>query len=192
MSEIKRKIMWHRVTTLTETWVLGSYIPPSMWVFVVVPSGDIPVPCRKNLPRAGVAQSMIIWRIIDDTKTMTFATGTRGRRHLKYRVGWVVVGSDVVVGWDPMGYVPFDVWVYISWTLAPFGMIPIGPGSSSSKDCPTIIKIMLLTHLLTCPPLTTPPPYCSFISNIKTCDPPLQQKHVCKRQYRIHHSPRNL
>jgi len=75
-----------------------------------------------------------------------------------------------VVGWDPMGYVPFDGLAYISWTLAPFGMIPIGPGSSSSKDRPTVIKITSLTHPLACLSLMTPPPHRSFVSNIKTCD----------------------
>ena len=50
-----------------------------------------------------------------------------------------------------------DGLAYIPWTLVPFGMIPIGPGSSSSEDHSTIIKITSLTHPLTRPSLTTPP-----------------------------------
>jgi len=44
--------------------------------------------------------------------------------------------SDVVVGWDPMGYIPFANWLTSPRTLAPFSMILIGPGSSSPKDHP--------------------------------------------------------
>jgi len=50
-----------------------------------------------------------------------------------------------------------DGLAYIPWTLAPFGMIPIGPGSSSSKDRPSVIKITSLTHPLTHSSLTSPP-----------------------------------
>jgi len=50
-----------------------------------------------------------------------------------------------------------DGLAYIPWTLAPFGTIPIGPGSSSSEDRPSVIKITSLTHPLTRPSLTSPP-----------------------------------
>jgi len=59
-----------------------------------------------------------------------------------------------------MGYIPFNVLAYIPWTLVPFNMIPIGPGSSSSEDRPTVIKITMLTHLLTWLPPLYPHPLC--------------------------------
>jgi len=93
----------------------------------------------------------------NDPKTMTFPAWTSRRRHLEYSWMSSVVESDVAVGWDPMGYVPSGCLAYIPWTLAPFGTIPIGPRSSSSKDRPSVIKITSLTHTLTHPSLTTPP-----------------------------------
>ena len=146
----------------------SSYVPLRVRVFPIIPSGDSTISSLEDFPRADVTERMIKRWIANNTKTVTFATRTRRRRHLEY--SWLSNGSDVVVGWDPMGYVPSRQFSLYPWTLAPFGMIPIGPGPSSSEDRPTVIKITSLTHPLTHPSLTTPPPHCSFVSNIKTCD----------------------
>jgi len=74
-------------------------------------------------------------------------------------VSWVV-WKEVTLQLDGIqwGMSLQDGLAYIPWTLVPFGMIPIGPGSRPPEDRPkTVIKITSLTHLLTCPSLTTPP-----------------------------------
>jgi len=155
-------------THLEETWVFGSYVPPRVRVFPIIPSGDGTIGSLEDFPRAAVPERMIKRWIANDTKTVTFATRTSRRRH------WSIVGGvvEVTLQLDGIqwGTSLQDGLAYIPWTLAPFGMIPIGPGSSSSEDRPTVIKITSLTHPLTHPSLTTPPPHRSFVSNIKTCD----------------------
>jgi len=56
-----------------------------------------------------VAQS--VWSQIRKDSNRTWITNRR--RHLEYSLGRVVVGSDIVVGWDPMGYIPSDRVAYI-------------------------------------------------------------------------------
>ena len=89
---------------------------------------------------------------------MTFAAWTSRRRHLEYSwLGSVVEKVTLQLEVIQWGTSLQDDLAYIPWTLAPFGMIPIGLGSSSSEDRSTVIKITSLTHPLTRPSLTTPP-----------------------------------
>jgi len=98
-------------THLKETWVFCSNVTPGVWVFLIVPSGDVTVGGRVYFPRSGIAERVIVWQIVNNTKTVALtrrtSKDTSERRHLEDRVQvWCWCRSDVVVGWDPMGYVP--------------------------------------------------------------------------------------
>jgi len=141
-----------------------------MWVLAVIPLSNNAHRSGEELPRTGVAKTLSTRRIVDNPKTMTFVAWTSRRRHFEY--SWLVrvVGSDVAVGWDPMGYVP-SRWL---------SLYPLDP--SALRHDPYWTGIKFLRRLLNChqdyvadssayTSLSHDPTFVrSFVSNIKTCD----------------------
>ena len=125
---------------------------------------------RKSYADTGVAEFLIMRRMIDDPKTMTFAAWTSRRRHLEYSWLSSVVGSDVAVGWDPMGYVP----------SRRFSLYPLDPSALWHDPYWTGIKFPrrppichqdYIADTSTYASLSHEPTFIqSFVSNIKTCD----------------------
>jgi len=142
-----------------------------MRVLAIIPSSNDSHGSGEELPRTGTTEIRLTRRIVDNPKTMTFAAWTSRRRHLEYSWLSSVEGSDVAVGWDPMGYVP----------SRRFSLYPLDP--SALRHDPYWTRIKFLRRPLDChqdyvadssayASLSHDPTFIrSFVSNIKTCDP---------------------
>jgi len=140
-----------------------------------VPLGDATVGSLVDFPGSHVAERMIKRWIIDNTATVALTRRTaeeiRERGHLEYRVEVLgLVRSDIVVGWDPMGYVP----------SRRFSLYPLDPSALRHDPYWTGIKFLRRPHNCHQDYVADSSAYASFShdptatpsirQHIKTCD----------------------